>query len=141
MVSLMTSKNYPNILMVQLFLLHFVFHLLQYQQKVCFVFKWRSSIIISHICIINHRICFKTPSTSRSIRIVVTTFNQIVHRHSNINKICIIIKSIINFCSAVFKWCIIFKCYICSYSKWFFSLKRIITCSNNSSCNGNISSN
>ena len=112
--------------------------------KVCFVLIQRS-VIISHIFIINDVIFFKTPETSKSIRTVVTILDQIVHKHLNINKICIINKSVIDSCSTIFKWCTIFKCYLCSCSELVFSLRlstgNRTSRDSNSSCNSNISCN
>ena len=70
----------------------------------------------------------------------VTAFNQIVHRHCNVKKICFY-NNIINFCSTVLKRCTIFKCYLCSCIKCLICSNRIITWSCNSSCNGNTSCN
>ena len=121
MAFLMISKNYSNTLVVQLFVLLFLLHCLCITNTTCFIFKWRSVIIMSHICIINYVISFKVPKTSLGIRIIATVLNQIVHRHCNINKTCIINKSIVNFRSTVFKQCTIFKCCLCYCIKCYIS--------------------
>ena len=137
----MISKNYLNILVVQIFLLLFCSVSFSISNKICFVLKWRSIIIISHVCIINCVISFKISITSRSIGIIITIFNQIVDWHCNINKICFINKNTSNFCRTFFKRCTIFTCFLCSCSKWLFYLNRIIVCCSNSSFNRNISCN
>ena len=119
----MTSKNNLNILVVQLLLLFFCSICFSITNKICFTFKWRSIIIISHFFIINYLIYLKSPQTSWSIRIIVTELNQIVHMHCNINKICFINKSTINFCRTIFKRCTVFKYYLRSSSKYLFSLR------------------
>ena len=45
--------------------------------------------------------------------IILTIFNQIGHRHCNLNIIYFINKFVINFCLACRKWCTIFNCNKC----------------------------
>ena len=56
---------------------------------------------------------FKLPYTSWCVWIIITVFNQIVHRHCNVNMIRFTNKFIINFWLSCRKWCSIFKCNIC----------------------------
>ena len=131
---IMISKNYSNILVVQLCLLHFCSIVFCITNTTCVIFKWRSIIIISYICIIRYLISFKTLLTSWSIGIIVTVFNQIVHRQWY--KICKINKSIVNFCFTIFKRCTFFKYYLCYCTKCYISsISSISPFSSNISCN------
>ena len=127
MAFLIIYINYSNTLVVQLFYSIFCSTYISTINKTCFIFKWRSIIIISHICIIRYVISLKTWLTSWSIRVIVTILDQIVHKHCNINKICLNNIGIIDFCSTILKWCVILKRYLCSCSKWLISLNRVIT--------------
>ena len=78
-----------------------------------FVLKrwWISCNNISRVSIVHILfISFKLPQISWSIWIIITIFNQIVHRHYNIKIISIINVFIVYVSYAFRKWSTIFKC-------------------------------